>query len=249
MKRFVLFGAAFAALASMAFAAEPDFKAIMAKIDDQTNFKATDISAQITVTTRKPNVEDNVLQAQYFRRDTEGKFLLLILKPEINKGQGYLKLDSSIFFYDPSSGKFAKQTGSGNFQDSNAKNSDFQNSTLSEDYEIASTGTGTLGKLEAWVLTLKGKTNEVTYPKQKIWIDKSTGLLLQSEAYSLSDRLLRTSLYGKYLAVEGKYIAQLTRIQDMLKKDEVTTIKIENFSLQKLPDTVFTQAYLKKVNE
>jgi outer membrane lipoprotein-sorting protein len=174
---------------------------------------------------------------------------LLILKPEINKGQGYLKLDSSIFFYDPSSGKFAKQTGSGNFQDSNAKNSDFQNSTLSEDYEISSTGTGTLGKLETWVLTLKGKNNEVTYPKQKIWIDKSTGLLLQSEAYSLSDRLLRTSLYGKYLSVEGKYIAQLTRIQDMLKKDEVTTIKIENFSLQKLPDTVFTQAYLKKVNE
>ncbi|MEI8093503.1 MAG: outer membrane lipoprotein-sorting protein [Spirochaetales bacterium] len=249
MKRLLLTLTASLVLASTVFAADPDFNAILAKIDDQTNFKKTDISAQITVTTRKPSEPDNVLQAQYFRRDTEGKFLLLILKPEINKGQGYLKIDTNIFFYDPSSGKFAKQTGAGNFQDSNAKNSDFQNSTLSGDYTIEGSSTGALGKLETWILTLKGKTNEVTYPKQKIWVDKATGLLLQAEAYSLSDRLLRTSMYGKYLPVEGKYIAQLVRIQDELKKGEVTTIKIENFSPEKLADSVFSQAYLKKVNE
>ncbi len=239
----------FLVLATALTAAEPDFATILANIDQQTNFTKSDISAQITVTSQKPKEKPNVLKAQYFRRDTEDKFVLLILKPEINKGQGYLKIDKNVFFYDPSSGKFAKQTGSGNFQDSNAKNSDFQNSTLSEDYEIASTEEATLGSYETWVMTLQARNNEVTYPKQKIWVDKNSGLLLQSEAYSVSDRLLRTSQFGKYLTAGGKFIAQQVRIEDNLKIGEVTLIQIENFSLKALPDTVFTQAYLKKVNK
>ncbi len=239
----------FLALASVMTAEEPDFNAILAKIDSQTNFTKSDISAQITVTSQKPKEKTNVLKAQYFRRDTEDKFVLLILKPEINKGQGYLKIDKNVFFYDPSSGKFAKQTGAGNFQDSNAKNSDFQNSTLTEDYEIAGSESGSLETYETWILTLKARNNEVTYPKQKIWVDKASGLMLQSEAYSVSDRLLRTSQYGKYLTAGGKFIAQQVRIEDNLKKGEVTLIQIENFSMKTLPDTVFTQAYLKKVNQ
>ena len=78
----------FLALASVMTAEEPDFNAILAKIDSQTNFTKSDISAQITVTSQKPKEKTNVLKAQYFRRDTEDKFVLLILKPEINKGQG-----------------------------------------------------------------------------------------------------------------------------------------------------------------
>ena len=237
------------ALTGMAAAEDKvDYKAILAKIDEQTNFKTIDISAKVTVVSRKPGEDDNVTQAQYFRRDATNRFMILILKPEVNKGQGYLKIDDNIFFYDPESRKFSKYTGANNFQDSNAKNSDFQNSTLSGDYELVETGKEKLGAKDAYVLTLKAKRNDVTYPKRKIWVEVSTVLMLKSEDYSLSDRLMRTSLYGKYLQIQDRFVPQLMRFDDNLKKGEVTVITLENPSLSKLPDAVFTQAYLEKVN-
>ena len=247
MKRLFLTLTAALALTGMASAEDTDFKAILTKIDAQTNFKG-DASAKVTIQSKKPGENDNIMQAQYFRRDKDNKFMILILKPEVNKGQGYLKIDDNIIFYDPESRKFSKVTGSGNFQDSNAKNSDFQASSLAEDYEIAEAGREKLQAKDAYVLTLKAKKNDVTYPKQKVWIEVSTNLLLKSEDYSLSDRLMRTSYYGKYISIDGRFLATRMRFEDNLKKGEVTDLVLENPSLAKLPDAVFTQAYLEKVN-
>ncbi len=164
----------------------------------------------------------------------------------MNKGQGYLKIDDNIFFYDPESRKFSKYTGANNFQDSNAKNSDFQNSTLAGDYQLIDSGREKLGAKDTWVLTLKAKRNDVTYPKRKIWVEVSSVLLLKSEDYSLSDRLMRTSLYGKYLQIQDRFVPQLMRFDDNLKKGEVTVITLENPSLSKLPDAVFTPSVPRK---
>jgi len=247
MKKLILTLTAALAFTGMAMAEDPDFHAILAKIDEQTNFKG-DASAKVTIQSKKPGENDNIMQAQYFRRDKDDKFMILILKPEVNKGQGYLKLDTNIIFYDPESRKFSKLTGSGNFQDSNAKNSDFESSKLAEDYNIVETGREKLQAKDTWVLTVKAKTNDVTYPKRKVWIEVSTNLLLKSEDYSLSDRLMRTSLYGKYVNIDGKFLATRMRFEDNLKKGEVTDLILENPSMATLPDSVFTQAYLEKVN-
>jgi len=234
-------------------AAEPDFHAILATIDEQTNFKNTDASATVTIRSRKPGEEDNLMQAQYYRRDVEDRFTIVILKPEANKGQGYLKIDDNIIFYDPESRKFSKLTGSGNFQDSNAKNSDFQASSLANDYKYSTEGDEAphqvkLGNKNAWVLVLKAVKNNVTYPKQVVWIEVETNLLLKAEDYSLSDRKMRTSYYGNYINIGGKFLAMRMRFEDNLKVGEVTDLVLENPSLAKLPDEVFTQRYLEKVN-
>ncbi len=247
MKKILLTLAALA-MTTGAFAQDNvDFKAVLAKVDAQTNFKG-DASAKVTIQSKKPGENDNIMQAQYFRRDAEDKFMILILKPEVNKGQGYLKIEDNIIFYDPESRKFSKLTGSGNFQDSNAKNSDFQASSLSEDYNIVESGREKLQAKDTWVLTLKAKKNDVTYPKMKIWVEVATNLMLKSEDYSLSDRLMRTSLYGKYVNIDGRFLATRMRFEDNLKKGEVTDLVLENPSLAKLPDSVFSQAYLEKVN-
>jgi len=247
MKKLILTLTVALAFTGMAMAEDPDFHAILAKIDEQTNFKG-DASAKVTIQSKKPGENDNIMQAQYFRRDTDDKFMILVLKPEVNKGQGYLKINDNIIFYDPESRKFSKLTGSGNFQDSNAKNSDFESSKLADDYNIVETSREKLQAKDTWVLTVKAKTNDVTYPKRKVWVEVSTNLLLKSEDYSLSDRLMRTSLYGKYVNIDGRFLATRQRFEDNLKKGEVTDLIIENPSLAKLPDAVFTQAYLEKVN-
>jgi negative regulator of sigma E activity len=247
MKRFLMILATAGLLGAAAAADDVDFHAILAKVDEQTNFKG-DASAKVTIQSKKPGEDDNIMQAQYFRRDAANKFMILMLKPEVNKGQGYLKIDSNIIFYDPESRKFSKLTGSGNFQDSNAKNSDFQASSLAQDYDVVETSREKLLAKDTWVITVKAKTNDITYPKRKVWVEVSTNLLLKSEDYSLSDRLMRTSLYGKYVNIDGKFLATRMRFEDNLKKGEVTDLILENPSLAPLPDAVFTQAYLEKVN-
>ena len=249
MKKMLLTLTAALALTGMAAAEDQvDTHAILARVDDQTNFKAIDISAKVTIVAHKPGEDDNITQCQYFRRDAEDKFMILILKPEVNKGQGYLKIDDNILFYDPESRKTSKMTGSNNFQDSNAKNSDFQDSTLADDYTLTANSKEKLGTKDTWVLTLQAKRNDVTYPKRKIWVEVSTNLLLKSEDYSLSDRLMRTSLYGKYLKINDRFIPQRMKFDDNLKKGESTDLTLENPSLNKLPDVVFTPKYLEQVN-
>lgn len=247
MKQLAVFAVLVALGGAVNAQSTPDFKAILAKLDDQANFKG-DASAKVTIVAKKPGEDDNIMQAQYFRRDSDDKFMILILKPEVNKGQGYLKIDDNIIFYDPESRKFSKLTGSGNFQDSNAKNSDFEASALATDYDIAESAREKLQAKDTWVLTLQAKRNDVTYPKRKVWIEVGTNLLLKTEDYSLSGRLMRTSYFGKYVEIDGTFVALRMRFEDNLKKGEVTDLVLENPSLAKLPDTVFTQAYLEKVN-
>ena len=251
MKRYAIVIAAALLCAAAAIAeTQPDFKALLAKYDEMLNFDAYDQSAKVTIVQRKPGEADNVMQAQYFRRDAQKKTLILILKPEANKGQGLLMVgDDVTIFYDPESRKFSTVAKSGSFQDTNAKNSDFEAPNYSQKYDIVSAERESLVKKDTWVLTLKAKANDVTYPKIKLWLEVGSNLCLKMENYSLSDRLMSTTLYGKYVNVSGKYVPQIWRFEDDLKKGEITVISLESPSLEKLPDTVFSKAYLEQVNQ
>lgn len=250
MKRLLLILTSLLALAATAGAQDkPDFKALLERYDQMLNFDAYDQSARVTIVQRKPGESDNVMQAQYFRRDSQKKTLILILKPEANKGQGLLMIgDDVTIFYDPESRKFSTVAKSGSFQDTNAKNSDFEAPNFSKKYDIADARREALVKKDTWVLTLKAKTNDVTYPMIKLWLEVGSNLCLKMENYSLSERLMSTTLYGRYVEIKGKYIPQIWRFEDNLKKGEITVVSLESPSLEKLPDSVFTKAYLEQVN-
>ncbi len=225
------------------------YQALLTKIDEQTDFRNHDLSATVTVISHKPGEDDNVIQCEYFRRDISDKFVILIKKPEAQKGQGYLKIGDDITFYDPDSGQFSTVTGSSNFQNSDAKNSDFQDSTLAKDYRVVKAEPFKLVDKDTWKLTLEATRNTVTYPKRIIWVEQATNLVLKSEDFSLSGRVLRTSLYGRYIQIQDRFIPQIMRFEDNLKKGQVTMLFIQNPSLAKLPDTVFTKAFLERVSQ
>ena len=235
------------ALTGLVTAEEPDFHNILLTVDKQLTFDG-DTSAKMTLVKKKIGKADDILQAQFFRKDTEKKTVILVLKPEVNKGQGYLEIGTNMIFYDPEVRRFSKISTSGSFQDSNAKNSDFAASSLATDYSVVESSREKLQTKDVWVLTLSGKKDDLTYPKRKVWVEVSTNLLLKSEDYSLSDRLLRTSLYGKYVNLDGKFLACKMRFEDNIKKGETTDIIIENPSTAALPESVFSQAFLEKVN-
>ncbi|MFP4363036.1 MAG: outer membrane lipoprotein-sorting protein [Spirochaetia bacterium] len=227
---------------------EPDFQAILNEIDEMQNFEDTDFSCTYRLVSEKPGEETSVTEVRIFRRDAEDKMLMLFLQPEVQRGQGYLRLGENVWFYDPESRQFAHSTMRENIQDSEARNSDLSESSLSEDYEIISSEEGTLGRHDVWILTLEANNDEVAYPVLKMWIRRDNNLLLMVEEYSLSERLLRTSVYPSYTQVGDHYIPSRMLFIDNLREGERTQVSIGDISLGEIPDNVFTKAYLERVS-
>jgi outer membrane lipoprotein-sorting protein len=229
-------------------AAEPDLRAMLQTVDEMSNFDTTDFSATYTIVSEKPGEQTSVFTIRMFRRDRTDQFLLLFLEPEIQKGQGYLQLEDNLWFYDPESRKFSHSSVKENLEDSETKNSDFRRSSLAEDYEVESYSEDTLGKYPVYVIDLKANNNEVPYPRLKLWIHTERPLVLKVENYSLSGRLMRTAYYPKYTRVSDRFIPSRMLFVDELKEGEKTQVTIKDASVADLPDSVFTKAYLERVN-
>lgn len=235
---------------SVLYAENPDWTKILSRIDLMGDFENSDFSAEITIVSQKPEEKDNsTMVAKYFRRDSEKKFTIVLLKPNIQKGQGYFSAGDDLWFYDPESRKFAYSSLKDSFQDSDAQNSDFSSSSLAEDYTVSESTEAKLGVNDVWVASLRAKDRTVPVANRKIWVRKDNLLVLKEEHYSVSDRLMRTIYYPKYQSVSGKYVPESMLIIDNIKIGEKTQITFSTPSVSTLPDTVFNKEYLQRVNK
>ena len=237
----------FPAFASLS-AQVADFTAVLKTIDRRSNFSDKDFTAKLRIVSDDPEKVTETRVARTFRRDRMDSFVILFMEPADQLGQGYLRIDDNLWFYDPTSRKFTHSSMKENMQGTDAKNSDFRQSTLSADYRVASSAEGKLGAYDVWILDLEGRTNEVTYPYKKIYVTKKDSLLLKSEDYSLSKRLLRTSYYPSYVKIGDTYIADSLLFVDALVQGKKTKITLTEVSIEALPDSVFTKAYIERVN-
>lgn len=229
-------------------AAEPDLMAILEAIDEQSNFSGTDFSATMTVLSQDPQKGVEKLVVRMFRRDSEDKFLLLIQEPSVQRGQGYLRDGDNLWFYDPESRIFSHTSLKESFEGSDARNADFSQSSLAQDYRVTAYEEGTLGAYEVYIIDLEARHNEVADPYLKIWVTKDTNLLLKAESYSLTKRLMRTALYPSYQKVGDSLIPRQMLFIDELVPDKRTQITMTDVSTQPLEIDVFTKAYVERVN-
>ncbi len=228
-------------------AQDQDFEQLLQLIDTRSNFQG-DLATTVSLDIKDPDEGDDSRTAQMFRRDSEDTFLILIQKPAVELGQGYLQVDDSLWFYDPESRQFTHTSLNESFEDSDARNSDFSSSTLAEDYDVTSGTEGKLGNFDVWVLELEAVHSEVTYPFRTIYVTKDDSLLLKSEDYSLTKRLLRTSYYPSYAKAGDNYIAEQMIFVDALVENKSTSVTLSNISTAEIPDSVFSKTYVERVN-
>ena len=223
-------------------------KIILQEIDKTTNFTQNDFSSTVTMITEDPEDGIDKKTVKMFRRDNEDTFVMLIQEPSIERGQGYLRVDDNLWFYDPESRKFSHTSMKDHFGNTNAKNSDFRTSTMAIDYNVAKIEESTLGKYSVNILELEAVNDEVTYPFMKIWVEKENNLVLKAENYSLTKRLLRTSYYPSYSKIGETYISSRMIFVDNLVEGRKTQVILKDTSMVKIPDTVFTKSYIERVN-
>lgn len=233
-----------------------DFVQLLKKADSLVTFPDSDFSAQYTFVQESPGQGTNSKQAMVFRRDKDNTYLIVIVKPEEDKGKGYLKSGNNLWFYDPVSRRFTFTSAKDRFQNMNARNSDFTRSNLAGDYKVKSSARQTLGKYDCWVLDLQATSDDITFPKMRIWIDED-GLVRKTEDYSYSGQHVRTVAFPKYQQIGTRYVPQTVVIFDELRGatingtfvKERTTYTIARPSLERLPDATFTKTWLEKLGE
>ena len=228
---------------------------LLRRADSLASYLDTDFSAEYTIIQDKPGQSQTKTVAGVFRRDAKETYVIVIMEPAISRGQGYLKQGKTLWFFDPTSRRFNSTSSQDRFQNTNARNSDFTRSTLAQDYRIVSGEDVTLGRLNCRVLTLEGVTNDLTFPKMKIWISDD-GLVRKTEDYSLSGQLLRTSAIADYWRIGNRFVPKQILFIEALRGatingnfiNEKTQITINKPSFNKLADSVFSKTFLETVN-
>jgi len=247
MKRILAILALATATALAAAAAEPDFTAILRGIDSMQDFGKQDYTAVYNIVSEKPDENPSTTQVKIFRRDQNDQIVILIQKPDKQKGQGYLKIDENVWFYDPESGNFSHSTMKENVNNTDAKNSDFQRYTFADNYDIVKTEDGRLGAYDVWIITLKARNDQVTYENVRLTVRKDEPLPLKEEDYSVSDRLMRTILFlPTYVQVGAKLIPAKIKIIDEISKGNQSVLTISDVAMGKLPDSTFSKAFLER---
>ncbi|MBR4158931.1 MAG: outer membrane lipoprotein-sorting protein [Spirochaetia bacterium] len=235
--------------------AETDYVKMLKDVDALVTFKESDLSAEYTIVKRDPDGSSSTTVAAMFRRDSEEKFVVLVLQPTADKGKGYLKQGNNLWLYDPIGKGFTFTSAKERFQDSSFRVSDFTGSNYSGNYKINSVKQEKLGKFNCTVFDLEAITKSVSFPKVKIWVSEDN-LVRKLEDYSLSGQLMRTSAFPSYQKVGKRWVPAKIIIQDHLVFRKVgdkieyerTTVDIKNPSLKKQPDSLYTKEYLERVN-
>lgn len=225
-----------------------DAQAILERVDELSTFGEGDFASVVTIITEDQTQGVTRQVVQMFRRDREGKFLMLVQAPSTMRGQGYLRVDDNLWFYDPESRRFSRTSMKEQFSQTDARNSDFETSSYAQDYRVTAVSEGRLGRHDVYILDLEATSREVTYAGGRLWVAKEPSLPLKVENYSETGRLMRTSLFPSYTTIEGTYIASTMIFVDELVEGQKTRIDLTEISVDPIPDNVFTRAYVERVS-
>jgi outer membrane lipoprotein-sorting protein len=230
-------------------AQSPDPQEILAAVDRNLNFD-TDFSCRFTMVTYRAGETPETQEMTLFSRPEsvggEEKFLAIVIKPDVDKGTGYLMQGDNFWIYDPESRRFSHSTARDSVQDSDVNNDDLGTANFVEDYRILSMSEGKLGKIDCWILDMEAKTESVDYNRIKVWVGKQELIPYKEEDYSLTGTLMRTVLAPKWSLIEGKYIYRQVFFKDELREGNRTVLVFDQVSLNSLPDHLFTKAYLEE---
>jgi len=99
-----------------------------------------------------------------------------------------------------------------------------------------------------YIIDLEAVHNEVADPYLRLWVSQKDNLVLKMESYSLTKRLMRTALFPSYVKVGRAVVPRVMMYIDELVEGRRTQITLNEVSLNDLPDTVFTKAFVERAN-
>ena len=150
----------------------------------------------------------------------------IFLNPSRDRDTKYLKLGDNLWMYLPSVEKVIKIAG--HMLRQSMMGSDFsyedtlEYSKLITHYEPEIIGEEVIDGRECYILQLTAILHDVTYYMRKIWVDKERFIVLKSELYAKSGKLLKLMTVLKVEKYGDRFYPTHVVMENKLRKDTKT---------------------------
>lgn len=228
---------------------------LMKKIEELQEMTA-DIRAKVDLIQTKTGQGTKRIEMLYYRRDADDSFLIVMIAPEIDKGNGYLRVGDNFWMYRRNTRTFQHVNRDESIGGSDAHADDFEKRKLTELYSPSKDAAGKeiltlekLGAVPVFRFEVTAKVNDVDYPKKIYWVMQDKGLPLKEQSFSASGTLMQTAYFINYTTIEKRYVPVKQLYIDEFEKGNKTIVEISGMSTEKLDDSFFTKAYLENLSK
>lgn len=233
----------------------PGIDDLIKKQDEIFDMKS-DVTAKVNMTQQKVDQGTKSFESVYYRRDADDSFLIVMIGPDAEKGNGYLRVGDNTWMYRRNTRTFQHINRDENISGTDAKAGDFEKRKNSELYGPGKDANGKeaiteemLGKIPVYKYEQVAKVNDVTYPKQVIWVRRDNFLPLKAQYYSLSGTLMQTAYFLKYTIIDGKYVPLNQIFIDEFEKGNKTVMELSGITTERVDPQIFTKAYLENLSK
>ena len=181
----------------------------------------------------------------------ESKGFTEYLSPAREKGTKMLKLEDKLWIYSPSTDRIIQI--SGHMLRQSVMGSDLSYEDMMEDsrlrnkYEATVESSEKVDDRDCWIVELTATTDDVSYDKMKLWVDKERWVPLKEELYAKSGKLLKKLELKDVTHIDGRWFPKRLIFKDMLKNGDGTEFIIEDIEFNKeIPEFIFSKASLRK---
>ena len=180
----------------------------------------------------------------------EEKALIEFTNPE-DRGTKYLKLSDELWMYFPDAEEIVKI--SGHMLKESMMGSDFsyedavENQELLDKYSVTVMESENVGERDCYVLELNAIKKKITYAKRKLWVDKERFVVLKTQFFALSGKLLKEVVIEKVEKYDNRYFATKMIMVNKLMKDSSTIFEMEDIDFNAdIPGDTFSKRNLER---
>jgi len=212
---------------------------------DQVRFPAEGFEVGVTITTTSAAGAGEARKYKVLSKGNENS-VVMILEPASERGQIMLLKGHDLWVFLPAVSQPVRLPLAQRLTGAVA-NGDLARANFAGDYHAKLLRTDKIDGEMTHVLELTAVDRSVTYHRVLYWVRQSNFWPQKAEFYSLSERLLKTAIYGKFERLGGRVRPTRLTMLDALRKDEESVLEYSDMRLRDLPDKIFTKDYLKRL--
>ena len=221
---------------------------IINKIDFNLNSKNRIITSEMIVHGRRAS---RTIVSQSWIVGTDKAFTEY-LSPPREQGSKMLKLDDILLTYSPQTDRIIQI--SGHMLRQSIMGSDMSYNDVMEDkpldqlYSAILEGEEYINNRKCYIIFLEAKTEGISYPKRREWVDAEYFLPIKEELYAKSGKLLKSTSMDGIKKIGDRWFPTRFIFKDELKKNSKGTewiIKDIQFD-QEISDIIFSKSNLRK---
>lgn len=249
----------FSFVLSVTFSGICDAQGLCTRMLQQMDINETyvfDLTAKVSVVEQHAMMGIRESEIMYYKRDSDDSFLFFWLSPEMDKGNGYLRMGDNQWMYRKNTRTFQHISRRDRIGDTGMTTEDLETRKRTELYSPLTDSNGKeiyyeemLGNIPVYKFEVKAKVKDVSYYKRIYWVQKDNYLLLKQESYSLSGTLMQTVYFTKYTQLQDKFFPIKFLFVDEFERGNSSICTISGISIKNVDDTIFTKAYLENLSK